>query len=263
MKKTPKFQINDLILKKKSNHVFQIVKVFKIGNRTIKYRVLNLSTSSETAHLESQIERKATNTEVEANKRLPEEKNQPIEKIVLSSIGPYKDHWAIVYIELNSTYSLGGGRITLVCDDFAGSSFFGHVGQSSFKNFIAQCDEYYLIKKLFPKLLETVPVQSGEEFFEWFATNYLDDLKDARKSGDITKKQLRSAYDDISDKNFNGAAHLNDLLDGDSLQLLSNLLGDDWWWDKNPSLSNSHYVFLLDILKDVIAEFKKLDEVMV
>jgi hypothetical protein len=72
--KTPKFQINDLILKKKSNHVFQIVKVFKIGNRTIKYRLLNLSTSSETAHLESQIERKATIKEVEANKRLPEEK---------------------------------------------------------------------------------------------------------------------------------------------------------------------------------------------
>jgi hypothetical protein len=64
MKKTPKFQINDLILKKKSNHVFQIVKVFNIGKRTIKYRLLNLSTSSETAHLESQIERKATIKEV-------------------------------------------------------------------------------------------------------------------------------------------------------------------------------------------------------
>lgn len=57
MKKIPKFQINDLLLKKKSNHVFQVVKVFNIGKRTSKYRLLNLSTSSETAHLESQIER--------------------------------------------------------------------------------------------------------------------------------------------------------------------------------------------------------------
>ncbi len=91
MKKTPKFQINDLILKKKSNHVFQVVKVFNIGKRTSKYRLLNLSTSSETAHLESQIERKATIKEAEANKRLPEEKIQPIEKIVLSSMTqPFK-----------------------------------------------------------------------------------------------------------------------------------------------------------------------------
>ncbi|WP_335951273.1 hypothetical protein [Acinetobacter beijerinckii] len=262
MKKTPKFQINDLILKKKSNHIFQIVKVFNIGKRTSKYRLLNLSTSSETAHLESQIERKATTKEAEANKRLPEEIIQPIEKIVFLSIGPYKDHWALVYIELNSTYSPGGGRITLVSDDFAGSSFFSHVGQGSFKKFIAHCDEYYLIKKLFPKLLETVPVQSGEEFFEWFATSHLNELKEARKSGDISKEKLRSAYYDISDKQFNGASHLYDLLDSDSLQLLSNLLGDDWWWDKNPSLPNSHYVYLLEIIKDVIAEFKKLDEVM-
>ncbi len=41
MKKTPKFQINDLILKKKSNHVFQVVKVFNIGKRTSKYRLPN------------------------------------------------------------------------------------------------------------------------------------------------------------------------------------------------------------------------------
>lgn len=179
-----------------------------------------------------------------------------IEKITLTKIGPYQGHWAIVYMEPNTTYSQGGGRITLISDDFAGSSFFSHVGQVTFKEFIAQCDEYYLIKKLFPKLLEVVPVQSGEEFFEWFAAHYLDELKEARKCGDISKEKLRSAYYDISDKNFNGAAHLYDLLDGDSLEVLSSLLGDDWWWDKNPSLPNSHYDYLLAILKDVIAEFK-------
>ena len=83
MKKTPKFQINDLILKKNSNQVFQIVKIFNIGKRTFKYRLLNLSTSSETAQLESQIERKATIKEAEANKRLPEEIVPTIEKKIL------------------------------------------------------------------------------------------------------------------------------------------------------------------------------------
>lgn len=262
MRQTQKYQVKDYVLKKQSNQVFQVVKVFNIAGKSFKYRLLNLKRLSESAHRESEIERVATSSEIAANKRLPKEKSPELEKIVLTKIGPYQDHFAIIYLDPNSTYSPGGGRITMVLDDFAGSAFFSHVGQRTFKEFIAQCDEYYLVGKLFPKVLETVPVQSGEEFFEWVASNCLDDLKQARQSGGISKEELRSAYDDIEDKNFNGAAHLYDLLSGDSLAVLSNFLGEDWWWDRNPSLPSLHYVHLIDILKDVIAEFKKLNEVM-
>lgn len=262
MKKTPKFQINDLILKKKSNHVFQIVKVFNIGKRTSKYRLLNLSTSSETAHLESQIERKATIKEAEANKRLPEEKAPTLEKMVITAIGPYKDHWAIVYIDPNSTYSQGGGRITIVLDDISGSSFFSHVSNRTFKEFIAQCDEHYLLHKLFPKINETQPAQNGEEFLEWVGRCRLSQLKEARHSGDISKEELRDAYNSISDLSFSDAGHLQDLLASDTLEVMTKIFGEDWWWESTPSKPNREYVHLEWMLKDVIAEFKKLNEVV-
>jgi hypothetical protein len=119
-----------------------------------------------------------------------------------------------------------------------------------------------LIKKLFPKLLETVPVQSGEEFLNGLQQAILMILKMHVSLVKLLKRNCVPLMK-IFQINSLMVLHIYDLLDSDSLQLLSNLLGDDWWWDKNPSLPNSHYVFLLDILKDVIAEFKKLDEVMV
>lgn len=184
-------------------------------------------------------------------------------KLTITQIGPYKDHWALVYVDLNPAYSAGGGRLTVITDDFAGSAFFSHVAQPTFNQFIAQCDEYYLTKKLFPRVLKTVPVQNGEEFFEWIAAGHLHYLKEARRSGEVSKKELRLAYEEIEDKIFNGSAHLYDLLSGDSLNVLSNLFGDDWWWDKNPSLPSVHYEYLTSILRDVITEFKKLSEVSI
>ena len=37
---------------------------------------------------------------------------------------------------------------------------------------------------------------------------------------------------------------------------------EDWWWESTPSKPNREYVHLEWMLKDVIAEFKKLNEVV-
>ncbi|MDH0032540.1 MULTISPECIES: hypothetical protein [unclassified Acinetobacter] len=261
MSQVQKYQVNDYVFKKQSNQIFQVVKVFNIAGKTFKYRLLNLKRLSESAHRESEIERVATSNELVANKRLPKEKSPVLEKIVLTKIGPYQEHFALIYVDPNSTYSPGGGRITIVLDFFAGSAFFSHVGQGTFKEFIAQCDEYYLFRKLFPKISETSPAQSGEEFFEWVGRCRLSQLKEARQSGEVSKKALRDAYQIISDLNFSDAGHLYDLLSKVTLEVLNKILGEDWWWDSPPSKPNSDYTYLLGMLKDVIAEFKKLNEV--
>lgn len=264
MKKTPKFQINDLVLKTKSNHIFQIVKIFNIGKRSIKYRLRNLSTSSETAPLESQIERKATIKELEAQKRLPEEKVHTIEKLVLSSIGPYKDSWAIIYIDLNDTYSAGGGRITVILDDDNfGSAFFSHVGQPTFKSFIAQCDADYLIRKLFYKISRWIPVEDGNELIEAVYRENKDEIKELRSEGIISKTALRELFDELKDCEFEGMNHLWDWLDETNRNTIARIIGSDWCWDSVPSKLNSKYEYLEHLFNDVIAEFKKLDEVMV
>lgn len=66
-----------------------------------------------------------------------------IEKITIPNIGPYKDEWAIIYVDPCDSYSAGGGRITIISGDYIGSAFFSHVGQPTFKELIAQCDSDY------------------------------------------------------------------------------------------------------------------------
>lgn len=71
-----------------------------------------------------------------------------MEKFVFNKIGEYKSDWALTYVDPNNSYSAGGGRLTVVLSSYTGSAFFSHVGQPTFKEFIAQCDAAYLLKTL-------------------------------------------------------------------------------------------------------------------
>lgn len=99
-----------------------------------------------------------------------------MEKITLSKIGQSGDEWAVVYLDPNNSYSAGGGRITVIAEGHVGSAFFSHVGQPTFKDFIAQCDSDYLIKRLF-QAQKWVSVECGEEFIEYLARERMDDIK--------------------------------------------------------------------------------------
>lgn len=184
-----------------------------------------------------------------------------MEKITLTKIGPYNDDWAIVYADPNNAYSAGGGRITVVTGDYVGSAFFSNVGEPTFKEFIAQCDSDYLIKKLF-KTNKWIPVENGEEFIEYIARERMDDVKEHRSTGSITKSALRNLYDELLNSEFSNTSHLYDKLYVDERKTIETILGQDWWWDANPSKLNHIYVYLDSILSSVIAEFKKLKEVV-
>jgi hypothetical protein len=183
-----------------------------------------------------------------------------IEKITLTKIGPYKDDWAVIYLDPNSSYSAGGGRITVITGDHIGSAFFSHVGQPTFKEFIAQCDSGYLIRKLF-KVDKWIPVENGEEFIEYVARERLDSIKEHRSSGEVTKTALRNLYNALQDCEFTSTSHLYDILSKDEITTMGTLFCDDWWFELNPSKINRIYTFLDSMLTDVIAEFKKLNEV--
>lgn len=183
-----------------------------------------------------------------------------MEKITLTSIGSYNDDWAIIYLDPSSAYSSGGGRFTIVTNDYAGSAFFSHVGQPTFKKFIAQSDSHYLIKKLF-KFDKWIPVESGEEFIEYLARERMNDVKEHRSTGEVTKNELRALYEELQGCEFTSTSHLYDILCQDKINTLNTILGDDWWWDSNPSKLNKSYAYLDSMLTNVIAEFKKLKEV--
>jgi hypothetical protein len=182
-----------------------------------------------------------------------------IEKIPLIKIGPYKDDWAVVYIDPNNSYSAGGGRITVITDDHVGSAFFSHVGQPTFKEFIAQCDSDYLIRKLF-KVDRWIPVADGNEFIEYIARNRMDDVKEQRSMDTVTKAALRDLYDTLKDCDFTSTSHLYDILGEAEIKTMAAIFSDDWWYELNPSKINPIYTHLDSMLSDVIAEFKKLKE---
>lgn len=264
MSQTQKYQVKDYVLKKQSNQVFQVVKVFNIAGKSFKYRLLNLKRLSESAHRESEIERVATSSEIAANKRLPKEKSPELEKIVLTKIGPYQDHWATVYVDPNNTWSVGGGRLTVVMDQHVGSAFFSHVSQPTFKAFIAQCDAGYLIHKLFHKVEKWIPVEDGEEMIAAIAREKLSHIRECRASGEISKDALRELYDELKECSFDSMSHLYDFLDEDQRATMNVIFGtDEWWWHGEPTKLNQVYAYLESMLGSVIAEFKKLSEVMV
>lgn len=180
-----------------------------------------------------------------------------MEKITLSKVGKFNDDWMTVYLDPNDLYSAGGGRITVITSDYVGSAFFSHVGQPTFKEFIAQCDSDYLIRKLF-KVNRWIPVENGEEFIEYIARNRLDDVKEQRSTGAVTKAALRELYEVLKDSEFANTSHLLDILCKDENKTMETIFGDDWWYEMSPSKLNVIYEYLDSMLTQMTAEFKKL-----
>lgn len=181
-----------------------------------------------------------------------------IEKITLSKICKYNDDWMTVYLDPNNLYSAGGGRITVITNDYVGSAFFSHVGQSTFKEFIAQCDSDYLNRKLF-KVERWIPVENGEEFIEYISRNRIDAVKEQRQSGAVTKAELRSLYDELQSSEFTNTSHLFDILSINGRKTLEKIFGDSWWYELQPSKLNQKYIYLDSMLTHMVAEFKKLN----
>lgn len=182
-----------------------------------------------------------------------------MEKFVFNKIGEYKSDWALTYVDPNNSYSDGGGRLTVILSSYTGSAFFSHVGQPTFKEFIAQCDAAYLLKKLFPNVEKWVDVEEGEEVIEYIAINKLSELKEGRSSGEIEKKDLRNFYVHLKNIEFESISNLFDQITFRDRAIMCELFGEDWLWENRPTKLNTVYTYLETMLADVISEFKKLN----
>ncbi len=182
-----------------------------------------------------------------------------MEKFVFNKIGEYKSDWALTYVDPNNSYSAGGGRLTVILSSFTGSAFFSHVGQPTFKDFIAQCDAPYLLKKLFPKVEKWVEVGDGEEVIKYIAVNKLSELKEGRSSGAFSKKELRNFYENLKEIEFESFSNFFDQLTFKDRTIMCELFGEDWLWESGPTKLNPDYTYLETMLADVVAKFKKLN----
>lgn len=89
----------------------------------------------------------------------------------------------------------------------------------------------------------------------------MDAVKEQRFIGNVTKAALPELYNELRGSEFTNTSYLFDILGEDERKTLEKILGDDWWYELNPSKLNLIYTYLNSMVTDVIAEFKKLNEV--
>ncbi len=176
-----------------------------------------------------------------------------IEVLVMNKLGHFNDT-ARVYLEPNSTYSPGGGRITISIPgrDFIGTHFFSHVSEQTLKQFVSQCDEHYLIKKLFD-IKSRIDLTDSHELFAWVRREGWDQLKAARYQDRVSKKQLRKLYEALNGCCFDGRSHLVDFLTTHNFdQIVAEIYGDDWYIEMDLYKQNPEYQLLLNLVSCIL-----------
>lgn len=185
------------------------------------------------------------------------------EVLVMTNLTEHENH-ARVYFEPSNRYSEGGGTLTIALPDrnLIGQHFFSHVGQASFKEFIAQSNAPYLIGKLFKGFCSTTVVQDSDELFNWVWREGLHELKEARNSGEVSKNELRKLYEDLEGNSFDSLGHLVDLMSQESFSTMEKIYGGDWYWDRSIHKPNDEYLWIKSIIDPVLKQLKKMVEVV-
>ena len=151
------------------------------------------------------------------------------------------------YFEDNVTLDKSG-TFTILANQYLGSFCFYNIQQESLKQFIAQADTSYLVQRLF-KIQKWRPIQTGEEFIKWFAKNALDELKEARTNGVIDQYDLRSAYNEIVDLNFDTLSEFFNELSEDTLALFEKVYEEDWIYQQCPEVKSEEFIELSELIQ--------------
>lgn len=185
------------------------------------------------------------------------------EVLVMTNLTEHESY-ARIYFEPSNRYSVGGGTLTISLPDrdLIGQHFFSHVEKTSFKEFIAQCKAPYLIGKLFRGFCSTTVVQDSDELFDWVWREGLHELKAARNSGKVSKKELRKLYEDLEDKSFDSLGHLVDLMSLESFSTMEKIYGGDWHWDRSIHKPNDEYLWIKSVIDSVLKRLKKMVDVV-
>lgn len=190
-----------------------------------------------------------------------------IEKLTFKNLGKHQDDWAIVYLDPNNTYSKCGGRITVIFGDYVGTAFFSHCGTNTFQEFIAKSSSGYLMNKLFNQnnqIPDSIFIEDGDEIIELIDREKKEEIKLAREYGDesLSKEALGSLRNALSGEQFDTAGELYRHLDDDEQETMDSLFGEEWGFDSSLKKENPKYIYVKSMVDSIIAEFKKLNEVV-
>jgi len=190
-----------------------------------------------------------------------------MEKFTFNNLGKHQDGWATIYIEPNNTFSECGGRIIVILEDYVGTAFFSHCGTKTFQEFIAKTSSGYLMGKLFNQnnqIPDLIFIEDGDEILELIEREKYGEIKLAREYGDesLSKDALRNLHNALSGEQFDTAGELYRHLDSDAQETMDSLFGEEWGFDSTLKKENPKYIYVKSMVSSIIAEFKKLNEVV-
>lgn len=182
--------------------------------------------------------------------------------IVMTGLNEHGDY-AKFYFESNPRYSPGGGTVTMSFpeQDLIGQYFFSHVVPDTLQKFVAGCDTDYLIDKLFPKIERYSAVKDSKELFTWVGRYGMDELKQARHSGEVSKRQLRALYEEMGGREFQGLAHLVECMSKQAFKTVCAIYGNDWMMEHDITVSSFQYLRLESVMQAALEQLKQLIEV--
>ncbi len=147
-------------------------------------------------------------------------------------------------------YEPGKGRITITCFGKAWTGSWFAMGGDTVQKFIKRVSNDYLIGYFDPQLQSTVDDDNDANLA--FVKGEIIRL---RREQEIDGDEARSMWDEAEDAEDVKASCCNYLV-GDKLL---NLLGDDPWYAKWPSVPNHHYQYLERIIDAVREGMDKLE----
>lgn len=147
-------------------------------------------------------------------------------------------------------YEPGKGRITITCFGKAWTGAWFAMGDDTVQDFIKRVSNEYLIGYFDPQLQSTVDDDNDANLA--FVKGEIIKL---RREQEIDGNEARSMWDEAEDAEDVKASCCNYLV-GDKLL---NLLGDDPWHAKWPSVPNHHYQYLERIIDAVRGGLTELE----
>ncbi|HGW3984076.1 hypothetical protein ACRS5A_18680 [Acinetobacter baumannii] len=183
-----------------------------------------------------------------------EVKTQLVECITLTKMFNGQE-WMKAIIEPNDASfkygSTGGGQITIILPHHVGTTYYSHGDNTTLKQFLAETYPESLIHRLFGGISSKEPVETGEEFIEWVYQNCLSLIFEARRSKEVSKKELRSVYTELLEVCFENPELAYKDLSKETNEILDRIFGEDFWWSSNrPEKENETYKYQLQMIKE-------------
>lgn len=146
-------------------------------------------------------------------------------------------------------YEPGKGRITITCFGKAWTGAWFAMGGDSVQEFIKRVSTEYLIGYFSPQMSSTVDDDNDAniEFVK-------GEIIKLRRQGELTKHEAWEMWDAAE-----GADDVKSECCGSGTSPLRNLLGDDPWYAKWPSVPNHEYTYLERITNAVREALVKLE----